>query len=85
MDEFNLIVQFDPECEHCGTLEHYDVMFESGTTWCLDCAQYDYDFKEHITEEQIKDAKIESFKKKLKYHESEISYCNTQLRKLVNE
>lgn len=80
-----LEIMIDPECEHCGALQPYDIVFDDGTTWCLYCAQYQDEFKENITEDKLKEAKITSFKKKLEFYESEISYCNTQLRKLTSK
>jgi hypothetical protein len=68
VEDFKLTVEKYPFCESCGDLEKFDVTFDDGgTTWCLDCAGYDDDFK-LFTKEELKKAEVESYEKKFTYY-----------------
>lgn len=75
--EFEIQCYDDIDCEHCGVLEPYDLVFSDDcTTWCWDCMNANNGLPDEPLLTEVKEysrkKKIEYFNKRIKQVEQEM-------------
>lgn len=68
----NFYINEDAECECCGHIGDYEIIYCDGCTWwCLNCANANGDLKKY-TKEQINELELTQAKIKLQAFEKEV-------------